>query len=225
MSKAPTAPVKSPSAPQPIKAPAQTSPLRLGILLGVLVLAVLMTLHHYLMAQPATEAAYKLIDEKFREQNAKGVKSEAGKIDAGLLGPKDIQELLNKKPWSVVEAPDHLVEYYWWYGLPDRNYVSVKYVGKKGAWRFDTHELNKKPPEDDVNDDINMAPPTKAPPTTGEGSGESGRTPPPPGPKTDTPTDKPADDKPADEKPAADKPADEKPADEKPATDKPAEDK
>ena len=220
MSKASTAPATSHPTPQPVKEPAKINPLRLGILLGVLVVAILMTLHHHFLAQPATEAAYKKIEDKFREQNAKGVSTEGGKIDAGLLTPKDIRELLGKQPWSIDEQPDYMIEYYWWYGLPTRNYVSVKYVGKKGAWRFDTHELNKKPPQDDVNDDINNSPPAKTPETTGEtATGKGDETPPPgpPGPKTETPGDKPSDEKPADEK-SDEKPAGDKSADEKPAT-------
>lgn len=215
MSKAPTAPATSPPTTHPVKEPAKTSPLRLGILLGLLVVAVLMTIHHYAFAQPQTQQAYDDIDKKFREQNALGVKTEGGKIDAGLLTPKDISELLGKQPWSRVEEPEQLVEYYWWFGLPDRNYVAVKYVGKKGSWRFDTHYLNQKPPKEEDSADLNNSPPTDTPPTTGDG-GQGDQTPAPPGPPrpmTETPSDKPADE-------PADKPAD-KPADE-PAADKPA---
>ena len=186
MSKVPTAPATSPPTTHPVKEPAKTSPLRLGILLGLLVVAGLMTVHHYALAQPSTQKAYDDIDNKFKAQNALGVKTEGGKIDAGLLTPKDISELLGKQPWSRVEGPDTLVEYYWWFGLPDRNYVSVKYVGKKGAWRFDTHYLNQKPPKDDDNADPNTSPATGTPPTTGAG-GQEGRAPLPPGDSSDAP--------------------------------------
>jgi hypothetical protein len=189
-------------------------------LLGVLVVAILMTLHHHFLAQPATKAAYDKIEEKFKEQNAKGVTNGSGKIDAALLTPKDIRDLLGKQPWYVDEHDDYMVECYWWYGLPTRNYVTVKYVGKKGNWRFDTHYLNQKPPGEDPASDVNAAPPVNTPPTKSDDATPApGRaTPMPPGPPgPEKPADKPADEKPADDKPADAKPADEKPA-EKPAT-------
>jgi hypothetical protein len=208
MSNASTAaPPQSPSQ-QPVKQPSGTSPLRLGILLGVLGVATLMTLHHYLMGQPSTQEAYDKIEEEFKKRNARGVSTANGKIDAGLLTPDDVSKLLQRSPWSRVEGPGELVEYYWWYGLPDRNYVSVKYIGKKGDWRLETFYLNTRPPkEDDI--DANVSPPSETPKTTGA----EGRS----GPALPQPMDEAPGEPPATESPAADAPAGDAPTSDAPA--------
>ncbi|WP_425614060.1 hypothetical protein NA78x_003914 [Anatilimnocola sp. NA78] len=219
-------PATSPST-RPVTEPAKTNPVRLGILLGLLAIVLLLLAHHYTMAAPATDEAYIKIEDLFRERNAKGVTGEDGeKIDAKLVKPADIQEVLNKKPWYTDTQKDHTVECYWWYGMPHRNYITVLYYGSGDKLRFNTHYKNAKPPAEDLpgaelptgaNEE------TAAPPTT---TGEEAA--PAPAPMSDAPAAegaaKPAEEKPAEEKPAEAKPAEEKPAD-KPAEDKPAEEK
>ena len=216
------------NAPAPAKEPASTSPLRVGILLGVLVLVIGLLGYDFMIAKPATEAANKAVEDLSTSRNAKGFAKD-GKIDPELVKPADVQELLKKKPSSTKQEKDYLVEYYWWGGMPHRNYISVLYYGSGENLRYNTHYLNQAPHKDDLpNAVLPESPPANVkggtPPTTGEGGtgtpkndGENeGRTPAPPGS-----TDKPSTDKPAEDKPAADKPAEEKPAEDKPTTDKP----
>ena len=228
------APTKSPAptakqTAQP--APAQTNPVRMGILLGILALVVAILIHHYFIAQPATDKAFDEIQALFDKRNARGVVaegSEGAKIDAKLLQPKDVQEHLKKKPWSTKVMPDYTVETYWWYGMPHKNYISILYYGSGDKLRFNTHYKNGPPLAEDLPGAVaNEAPPAKgdgpgtAPPTTGEtGTPSKGGPPmPPPGPGTqpEAPTEKPAEANPAEEKPAVEKPAEAKPAEEKPA--------
>jgi hypothetical protein len=213
MSNAPTKTAPPTTTTVPEKAPAQTSPLRVGILLGVLVLVVGLMGYDFMIAKPATEQAYKDVEQLSNERNAKGVTKE-GKIDAQLLKPADIQAKLNKKPSSTKQEKDYYVEYYWWGGMPHRNYISVLYYGTGENLRFNTHYQNAAPnPEDLPNAKLPEGPPTvsnDAPETT------DGKEKGPPLPETPS-TDKPADEAPSSDKPAADKPADDKPAAEKSA--------
>ncbi len=193
------APAKS--APAPTKAPAQTNPVRMGILLGLLFVVLLMLGHHFGMAKPATEKAYQDVQDLFDKRNARGVTdgTEGAKIDAKLVKPKDVQEVLKKQPWSTVTKPDYTVETYWWYGMPHQNYITVLYYGTGDNLRFNTHYLNAKPaPEDLPGAVVTDTPAIKSetPPTTGETSKPSTGTP----PMSDTPaTEKPAEEKPATE--------------------------
>jgi hypothetical protein len=209
MSHAPTQ-----TAPPPAQAPAQTSPLRVGILLGVLVLVVALFGYDYLVAKPATEKAYNGIKELSDKRNAEGVAKE-GKIDPKLLKPADVQEFLKKKPSSTKTGKDYVVEYYWWGGMPHRNYVSVLYYGSGDNLRFNTHYQNANPDAEDLpNAKLPEGPPTvsnDAPPTKDSDAKEPPKPETPPTDKLET--DKPAVDKPAAEAPTADKPAEDKPAD------------
>ncbi|QDU29711.1 hypothetical protein ETAA8_48260 [Anatilimnocola aggregata] len=235
MSKASASPATAAPAKKTVKPPAKTNPVRLGALLAILVFAILMLAHHYLLAAPATQKAYDDIGALFKSQNAKGVQNaaEGGKIDAKLLAPKDVQALLNRQPWYVDTHPDYTVECYWWYGLPDRNYVTVLYYGNGDRLRFNTHYQNQKPdPEDLPNAPLSNEPPalpdSDPPPTVEVGHQKVEK------PATKVkPADviKPAEEKAAEStkpaepvKPAEAKP-EEKPAEVKPADDKPAETK
>lgn len=215
------APAKSAPAKTTAPAPAQTNPVRMGILLGVLFVVLLMLGHHFGMAKPATEQAYKDIQDLFDQRNARGVTdgSEGAKIDAKLVQPKDVQETLKKQPWSTVTKPDYTIETYWWYGMPHQNYITVLYYGAGDQMRFNTHYLNAKPAAEDLPGaalvDNPATKPEAAPPTTGETGKPSTGTP----PTTDKPATEEPEAKPATEKPAEEKPAEAKPAEEKPAAD------
>ncbi len=245
MSKATTPATASP-ATTPVKAPAQTNPVRAGILVTLLVLALLLLAYDYLLARPATEKADTDVQALFDARNAKGVRKNGDKIDADLVKPKDVQELLKKKPFWTDVKPDYLVECYWWGGMPHRNYITVLYYGSGENVRFNTHYKNAKPdPLALPNAELPESPPSKSqtPPTisgdgdTGgkkKGTPDEGTTPPtPPKPTEADPAvekpvepkpaiEKPAEPKPAEEKPAAPKSAEPKPTDEKPAEPKPA---
>jgi len=210
------APATTSPAKGPVQAPPQTNPVRMGILLGLLAIVVAMLVHHFAIAKPATDQAYKDIQDLFDKRNAQGVvASEGDAINANLVQPKDVQEVLKKKPWSTVTMPDYVVETYWWYGMPHQNYVSVLYYKNGETVRFNTHYLNAKPAAEDlpgaVVSDPNPGKGEAPPPTTGDDPGKastgqpSGGQPAPPG-----------------EKPATENPAEAKPAEEKPA-EKPAE--
>lgn len=213
MSNAPAktaAPAKSPT-----PAPAQTNPVRMGILLGLLAVVLLMLAHHFAIAKPATDKAFKEIQELFDKRNARGVVtegSEGAAIDAKLLKPKEVQEHIKKQPWSTEKKADYTVETYWWYGMPHQNYVTVLYYGSGDNLRFNTHYLNMHPPAEDLPGAVinDPSPATATPPTTGETGKPSTGTP----PMTETP---PTTETPAPETPATEKPADPKPAEEKPA--------
>jgi hypothetical protein len=211
MSNAPTKSASAAPSSTPVKAPAQTNPVRMGILLALLVVVLLMLAHHFLMAAPATEQAYKDIQKLFDDRNARGVVSEdtGGKIDAKLVQPKDVQELLKKKPWSTNTQKDYTVETYWWYGMPHQNYVTVLYYGSGDNLKFNTHYWNSKPPAEDLPGAMaNEGPPLKGdapPPTTATEGTKSGEGT-PPGPGAPPAAEKPAEggtEKPAD-KPAED---------------------
>ncbi|WP_254508375.1 hypothetical protein [Anatilimnocola floriformis] len=212
MSSAP-APAKA-----PVQAPPQTNPVRMGILLGILAIVVAMLVHHFTVAKPATDVAYDDIQNLFDKRNALGVVADGSDgIDAKLVQPKDVQEAIKKQPWSTVTMPDHVIETYWWYGMPHQNYITVLYYKVGDKVRFNTHYKNGKPPAEDlpgaiVNDtgSSTTAPPTKGAPETEKPAMEK---------PAETPTEKPAEEKPAEAKPAEDKPA-EKPAE---ATEKKAE--
>jgi hypothetical protein len=210
-----TAPAK-----ETAKEPAQTSPLRIGILLGVLVLVLGLLGYDYLVAGPATVNADKAVEKLSTDRNAKGVVKD-GKIDANLVKPADVQTLLKKKPSSTKTEKDYFVEYYWWGGMPHRNFISVLYYGTGDNLRYNTHYLNKSPDKDDLPGailaDPEPGPPSKTPPTTDEeGPKKTGEeSPTPPAPDKAAP-DKPATDTPSTDKPAVDKPAADKPAEEKP---------
>jgi hypothetical protein len=210
------------NAPGPAKEPATTSPLRVGILLGVLVLVIGLLGYDFMIAKPATEKAYNDVMKLSNDTNAKGVAVE-GKINAGLLQPADVQTFLKKKPSSVKKEKDYLVEYYWWGGMPHRNFISVLYYGSGDNLRFNTHYQNASPNKEDLpNAILPEGPPTnqkpgreEGPPTKPADANEEGT---PPKPES---TDKPSDDKPTADKPAPDKPTADKPAEDKPTTDKP----
>jgi len=207
-----------------VKEPVKTNPVRLGVLFAILALVLMLLVHHYKMAAPATDKAYADIEEMFKQRNAKGV-TEGGKIDAKLVTPTDVQELLKKKPWYTDKQKDYTVECYWWYGMPHKNYITVLYYGNDDKLRFNTHYMNAKPPAEHLpNAEIPGGPPevsNTAPPTSGEGTVPKTET-----PATDDGTAKPAEEKPGETKPAekteGDKPAEEKPAEAKPAEEKPA---
>jgi hypothetical protein len=224
MSKASASPATSHST-TPVKEPAKTSPLRLGILLGVLVIAIGLLAHHYLVGAPATEAAYISIDKLFSERNSKGVTNgdEGSTIDANLLKPKDIQEHLKKQPFSTTVKPEYTVENYWWYGLPHKNYIAVLYYGSGDNLRFHTHYLNSPPPAEDLpgaelkggttDEKSNQAPAAGADGNTGPAPTDAGPAPAADAPATeapaaDAPAEKSTEEKPAEEKPAAETPAD-----------------
>ena len=207
MSNAPTK--SAPTAPSntPVKAPAETSPVRMGILLGLLFVVLLMLGHHFLFAAPATDKAYKDIQDLFDKRNARGVVSdESAKIDAKLVQPQDVQQLLGKKPWSTNTQKDYTIETYWWYGMQHQNYITILYYGTGNDLRFNTHYLNSKPEAEDLPGAVaNEGPPLKggaAPPTTSDSDTPAA----PPGPGTDKPATEAPAEKPAEEKPA-DKPA------------------
>jgi hypothetical protein len=215
------APAKSAApAKSPTPAPAQTNPVRMGILLGLLAVVLLMLAHHFAIAKPATDKAFKEIQELFDKRNARGVVAEGAEgaaIDAKLLKPKEVQDHIKKQPWSTEKKPDYTVETYWWYGMPHQNYVTVLYYGSGDNLRFNTHYLNMHPPAEDlpgaIINDPSPATPSTTPPTTGETGKPSTGTP----PMTETPaTETPATEKP-EPKPAEEKPTDPKPAEEKPA--------
>ena len=180
----------------------------MGILLGILAVVVAMLIHHFAIAKPATEQAYKDIQKLFDDRNARGVVADAGSsVDPKLVQPADVQEVLKKQPWSTVVMPDYVVETYWWYGMPHQNYVSVLYYKNGDKVRFNTHYLNSKVSPEDlpgalVND---TGAPNNTPPGPTTGTPSTGGEPMTP------PVDKPAEDKPA-EKPAEEKPAETKPA-------------
>lgn len=212
------APAKSaPTAPSntPVKAPAETSPLRMGILLGLLFVVLLMLGHHFMFGKPATDKAFDDIQQLFDDRNALGVVSgENSKIDAKLVKPADVQELLGKKPWSTNTQKDYTIETYWWYGMPHQNYITILYYGAGDDLRFNTHYKNSKPEAEDLPGAVaNEGPPLKddsTPPTTDSDTPAA-----PPGPGTEKPAAETPAEKPEEEKPEA-KPAEEKPA-EKPA--------
>lgn len=209
MSNAPTKSASAAPSSTPVKAPAQTSPMRMGILLGLLVVVLLMLAHHFAIAAPATQKAYDEIQALFDKRNARGVVSDEseGKIDAKLVQPKDVQELLGKKPWSTNTQKDYTIETYWWYGMPHQNYITVLYYGSGDNLKFNTHYLNLKPPAEDLPGAVaNENPPLKgdAPPPTTATEGTTPAEGTPPGPGTPPAADKPAEG--GTEKPA-DKPA------------------
>jgi len=212
-------------ATQTAKEPAQTSPLRVGILLGVLVLVIALLGYDFMIAGPATKDADAAVEKLSTDRNAKGVVKD-GKINADLVKPADVQALLKKKPSSTKQEKDYFVEYYWWGGMPHRNFISVLYYGTGDNLRYNTHYLNKSPDKEDLPGaivaDPEPGPKSNTPPTTGEGTKKP---PMPEEPATGKPTpEKPTTDTPEGDKPAVDKPAD-KPAVDKPAADKPAEEK
>lgn len=223
MSKASASPAAHPTS-TPVKEPAKTSPARLGILLGLLAIAIVMLAHHKFSAAPATEQAYKDIDKLFSERNSKGVTGggDAGKIDALLLTPKDIQELIKKTPFSRDVKPEYTIENFWWYGLPDRNYVSVLYYGSGENLRFHTHYLNAPPPAEDLPGAESKGGPEVKPNLAPAEGAEGGAAPAPLAPEGEA-----APAAPAGEAPAADKPAEAAPeaksAEAKPAEEKKAE--
>lgn len=223
MGQAHTTPPATAPAKTPVKEPAQTNPLRLGILLGVLVVVLILLGHHYLIAHPATQTAYDNVQTLFNKRNALGVTGADGKkVDAKLLKPEDVQAELNRQPWSVEKHPDYLVEKYWWYGLPHKNYVTVLYYIHGDNVRFHTHYLNDGVHAEDLPgaklSETDKGSKTGAPPTTGDTNTDKNTD----KPSTGSPSS-PSSDKPADDAPALDKPATETPASETPAPETPAE--
>lgn len=203
--------------------PKKKSPLRTLILFGILLLVIGAYAHDYFIAAPAAAKADEEIHKLVGERNALGVK------EGELVRSEDIQKLLGKQPSKVDEQKDYTVEVYRYWGgmLPQRQYISVLYLGDKEPRRYHVHYLNSMPEPDDLPSETKIP----SPPATDDESGEEAG----PGPEgvrseteapAETSSEQPGEDK-SDEKsadePAADSPAAESPAAETPAPESPAE--
>lgn len=124
--------------------PAPKSPVRTLILFGILLLVIAAYAHDYFIAAPAAVKADDDIHELVAKRNAQDVKV------GELVKSKDIQELLGKQPSKVIEEKDHTIEVYRYWGgmLPQRQYISVLYVGPER--RYDVHYRNTMPEEGDL---------------------------------------------------------------------------
>jgi hypothetical protein len=132
--------------------PTKKSPVRTLILFGVLLLLIAAYAHDYFIAKPAAMAADQKIHEFVAARNAQGVK------EGSLVNSADIQEALGKKPSKVTEEKDYAVEIYRYWGgmLPQRQYISVLYLGPKDKRRYHVHYLNTMPEPEDYPTDTKI---------------------------------------------------------------------
>ena len=124
--------------------PTKKSPVRTLILFAILLLVIGAYAHDYFVAAPAAREAHEKIQKLVDERNAQGVKG------SELVTSDDIQAAINKKPSKVDKQKDHTVEVYRFWGgmLPQRQYISVLYLGEEPR-RHHVHYLNSMPFEED----------------------------------------------------------------------------
>lgn len=206
--------------------PQKASSTRMLILLGILAIVVGAYAHDYFVATPAAKKADEDLRQLVDERNAMGVK------EGKLVVSQDVQDLLGKTPSKVIERPDSTVEVYRYWGgmLPQRQYISVLFVGKDR--HYHVHHLNMMPDEEDFpsgpeappakSEGDSSEPASEAPGAEGDKAPESATEGDAPASESEPAESTPAEDKPAEEKPAEETPAEENPADDKPAEEAPA---
>ena len=125
--------------------PKKKSPVRTLILFAILLLVIGAYAHDYFVAAPAARAAHENIQKLVDERNAQGVKS------ASLVTSEDIQQAIGKQPSKVDDQKNYTVEVYRYWGgmLPQRQYISVLYLGEEKPRRHHVHYLNSMPFEED----------------------------------------------------------------------------
>ena len=145
--------------PAPVPAePKKKSPVRTLILFGILLLVIGAYAHDYFIAAPAAQEAHDTIQKLVDDRNAQGVKA------AKLVNSEDIQAAIGKAPSKVDKQKDYTIEVYRYWGgmMPQRQYISVLYLGDEEPRRHHVHYLNSMPHEDDYPSE------TKIPEDSGE---------------------------------------------------------
>lgn len=140
-----TEPSPAPQSPSGVRPPKSGSSVRMLVLVGLLAIVVAAWYYDYSVAGPRSEEVYNNIQAMVDESNAKGVR------DGGLVRAEDVQRVVGFAPTWVEKKPDHMVEWYCWWGKVPvlstwKRYITVVYEGDPPHIR--SHFKNELPSEE-----------------------------------------------------------------------------